>query len=340
MLEARRARVLAVGLCVVFLAACSGAPCQSLGPEAYGMVARFGMSAPTPTRELAMGGAMTCLNDRQFANPAFAPLQQDPSVGMRVNTTDFDRGPRLTSTFLHCAYPTHPNESGFQLTVIDVDSSGGGASLPTMGPLDVSMSERAFVVDYGRRLSKRCTAGLSILGHEHVGLRLGLATTGQALLDLTDRAQYGGRVGATYEWFPGDYLGFMYSYAQDDVTASGAAMMGLTRHQVFHSGQLGLGASRHLTPELTAALEFQRGLSWSGPYSESSHTWHMGAEYQATPQWAVRAGASASNPTFGFGYAAGRWRADYAFIHNWNSNDVEELFGGSATHSLHVIFSW
>jgi hypothetical protein len=309
-----------------------------LGPEMYGIVGRFGMGTPVPTRLLSMGGPISCVNDHQFANPAFAAVQQEASVGLRATWTAFDSGPNIASQLAHYTLPLKPNRSGLQLTVFSLDSAADPAMLPMLGPMNVSMSETALVVDYGHRLSRRLTAGLSVLGFENIDLNF-TVPMGPVLIDLDDEAQWGARVGLSYEWAPGDFAGVLYSYSRDKVMAEGLAI-GPPTPTNFDSSQLAIGGSRHLTPRVLMAAEFQHGVSSAPGFKGIGDTWQFGAEYLVTPDWALRAGLSDGNFCCGLGWSGPRWRLDYAFINNWNSADVALLFGGSATHSLEAIFWW
>jgi hypothetical protein len=325
-------------VCGLLAGTCVTALCQGgLGPEMYGISGSFGMGVPASTRQMGMGAMLSCLNDDQFSNPAFAAIQKLPDASVRLNSTRFDHGPRLTSVMVSCSVPLQPNESGLQFIGLNLRSSGGATSLGPM-PVTVSMADNAWIVDYGRRLGPRLTAGLSILGAENTGLHF-VPPVGPALMDLADHADLGARVGFSYEWFPGDFLGLVYSYSQETVDTSGLALPGASS-QVFHDNQWVLGASRHLTPQLVGAVEYQRGTSWRSPYSSAENELHLGLEYRPEASWAVRAGLADRHPTFGVGYRADRWRLDYAFLRDWNSRAASDLFGASDTQSLQVIVNW
>ena len=338
----RSTPALPIVLFVLVASICTAGVCQGLGPEMYGIPGSFGMGAPTPTREMAMGVILSCVNDHQYANPAFAAAQQKPSAGIRLNTTSFDRGPALRSTMAQFSLPLRANETGMQLTLLTMNGSGGNAQMPLIGGINTRMTENAWVVDYGRRLRPRFTAGLSILGRENVGFNLTspLPFVG-TLIDINDKADFGARVGATYELQPGSYLGCVYSYSQDTIDATIGTLSGpVSMHTVYHNNQLALGVSRQFSPQLLGALEFQRGTTWRFPFSSSDNAWHLGAEYKPNSACAIRAGLADGHPTFGIGYDGSRWSADYAYLKDWNAAAVAPLFGGSKTHSLQVAYRW
>jgi len=311
---------------------------QGMGPEMYGMVADMAMGTPATSRMLGMGGPLSCLTDRQLSNPAFAGVETQPTVGLRYNSTGLERGPAVSSLLGSYFHPLRPGKDGLQLTVLTMSGEGGGLALPGVGAVSTSMMSNAWVVDYGLRVAPQWTVGLSILGHERTGLSLTPAL-GPALFDLQARASYGARLGIAYEWQPGDFLGLLWNTSREKVSTSGA-MASAPGETHADSTQIALGVSHHFTPQLLAALEYQSGrMSTANTVSDSSE-WHLGAEYSAPGGWALRAGVSDHSPTFGVGYGKGRWRADYTFIGDWKSTAVEDLFGGSDTHSLQLVYGW
>jgi len=308
---------------------------QGLGPDMYGLPSEFGMGIPVSARELGMGTPITCIPDVPFANAGFAAVLTQPDAEARYTTTTFDHGPHLVSLETSYFQPIRPGHDGAQLTIMDLSGAAGETNLGA--PVTARMSERGWVVDYGHRFGRKFTAGLSILGADLVGMSFD--TQQGPLMDLRSTSDWGGRYGMTYEWVPGDYLGLIYSFSQDHVPATGMAVGGAVS-PTFHNGQFGIGASRHLTPKLLAAVEYQRGTTWGSGVDDKADVWHYGAEYQLGSGWALRAGAADHSPTFGLGYAQSRWRFDYAYISDWNDSDVSPLFGSSRTHSLNAIYEW
>lgn len=134
-----------------------------IGPEAFGLVSRFGAAAPIPTRELSMGAPIACVNDVQYANPAFGAFSEAQHVALRFNTTTFEVGPLLNSLQLSYARPVPAAHAGWQIGAVDVYSRYR-RPLDWGGPIDVRMKEQAFVVDYGRLIAPKLGAGLSVLG--------------------------------------------------------------------------------------------------------------------------------------------------------------------------------
>lgn len=327
----------------------TGAYCQGITPDAYGIPAEFGMGTPTTTRQLGMGAPISCVADVQCSNPAFVPLLKDPQTGARLTMTNLDNGPTLTSFMGYHVQPLKPGRTGLQLLVLTVNTSDAPTTFPGLGTVNNSMSEDAFIVDYGRRLTDRFTAGLGVLGYERTTFaltpNLGLAQTIPPLVDLRSRAGLGLRAGMAYEWQPGDFAGVLYSYSENSVDASGS-MMGVGAAQLpvtefeFKSHQIAAGLSYHLRPDLLAVAEYRYGKTVNTVVESSTSSWHFGAEYRTRNGWAVRGGAANGSPTGGVGFANDRWRADYCYISDWNDHAVGQLFGGSETHSVQVGFNW
>jgi hypothetical protein len=331
-------RLMLCGCAVVAALTCSVALGQGFGPEMYGMVARFGMGTPVTTRVLGMGGFISCVNDEQFANPAFAAVQDHMSASVRLCRTDFDAGPRLDSILGHVTYPLTPNKKGLQLSVIGLETSQENAMLAGLGPATVDMSETALVVDYGQRFSRRLTGGLSVLGFENVDLTIASAL-GPVMVDVEDSAQWGFRGGLAYEWAPGDFVGLLFSFSRDDVDfATPAAPVPLSFE--FDSSQLCLGVSRHLAPNVLLAAEYQHGATRRTGSTSKADTWNFGTECTVAPGWNLRLGANDFDFCWGAGYDSDRWRVDYACINGWNASDVSQLLGGSTTHSVAALYRW
>jgi hypothetical protein len=324
--------------CAAAAVLCLAAHAQGLGPNMFGIPPNFGMSAPVTARGFAMGGPISCVDDAQFGNPAFAPFHTVPDAGLRLITTGFEHGPRLTSVQANYVHPLPESQAGLQVTALSLSSSSENVTLPGLGPVTARLSERAFLVDYGRRVADGLTAGLAVLGAESVGLRF-TSAAGPNLIDLSAHADYGFRGGVAYEWAPGSFLGFIYDFSQETVFTSGmaATVQGRT---VFRSTQMALGVSHHFSDNLLAACEFEHGRTKTGDTGSSRDVWHLGAEYLPAPGWAVRAGLSDTAPCFGAGYDAGAWRVDYAFARNWNHDAAGQLFGGSDSHALQGVYRW
>jgi hypothetical protein len=253
--------------------------------------------------------------------------------------TDFEHGPVVSSLMLHYERPLRPGTDGFQVTALDMTSSRGATPLQGMGIVNTDMTDKEVVVDYGHRMGPRTMAGLSVLGGEQSNLTLTAPGVG-LLAGLKANAGFGWRVGVAQEWGRRDYIGVVYSYSQNNVDTNGEGLGGVPGRVVYHGDQLNVGAAHHLTPQLVAAVEFERGTTSRGDFLSAEDLWHFGAEYAPSRQWAVRAGAAGGQPTAGVGYRDRRWHADYAYLRNINDSDFHALFGSSDTHAVHVTYCW
>ncbi|MCE5219158.1 hypothetical protein LLH03_19255 [bacterium] len=322
------------------LSVCSLLPAwsQGVGPNVYSFVHPFGLCTSTTTRAFGMGGPVSCMNDPGFANPAYAADQPTSDAGIRYSATSFDAGLDLTSVQMHYGQPLRPGISGFQVTAFSLDTGTATLALPGLGAATVDMSERDVSIHYGHRLSPRLLAGVGVSPYMRVQFNVGVPG-GPALMNLTSKADIGARLGLAYEWAPDDYLGIVYDYYQETVTAAGLAV-GARSEFVFHTDYLALGASRHLRPDLVVAAEFQRGTSSRGDLEDATNGWHFGTEWRPAMLWALRAGLNDSHPTYGVGYEREGWRFDYAYASDWNDDLARPFFGGSSTHQLMATYRW
>lgn len=323
-------------VCALLGGAVSVGTCQ--GIESYAFVHPFGLSSATTARQFGMGGPISCVWDEGFANPAFAATQKAPNAGLRVSSTDFDRGPEVVTEHAHYILPLRENVSGLQFSVLNLDSNVARVVLPGMGPGLIELSERDLSIQYGHRLTPKLTGGIALTPYSET--KFSLATAGGfPVMDIESEFDVGGRLGLAYEWAPGDFLGIVYDYYQETATATGLAVGGQAR-RVFHSELLAIGASRHLQPDLLAVVEYRTSSTFDGPTKRSLSGWHAGLEFQPSAPCALRAGLDDENLTLGSGYKDDRWQVDYAFVSDWNDDIAGNLFGGSDTHQLQATYRW
>ncbi len=308
------------------------------GMESYAFVHPFGLSAATTTRQSGMGGPISCVQDLGFANPAFAALAAEPNAGLRVSSTSFDQGPDLVSEHAHYILPLRRGRDGLQISLFSLRSHSGQVLLPGVGSAVAELSEEDVSVHYGRRLSPRLAAGISLSPHTEIGYSLAIPG-GPTLIDVEAEADIGARTGLVYAWGTEGHVGVVYDYYQETARARGVALSGPSE-RVFHSELLAVGASRRVRPDLTAVIEYQTASTFSGATRGSLSGWHLGAEFCPQARYAVRAGLNDSHLTAGLGLAGERWRVDYSFIDRWNDNIAAGLFGGSDTHQLQAIYRW
>jgi hypothetical protein len=307
--------------------------CQ-FGIESYALSHPFGLSTATTCRQFGMGGPVSCVWDHGSGNPAFAATQTEETAGVRWSHTGFDGGMSLDSYHLYEIHPLRANETGLQFSFFSLRSRTG-----RLGPATLDVSEDDFSIHYGRRIAKKWTAGIGLAPWYKISVKATLPN-GITALDLDAKPSIGARAGLTYEPEPGDYWGIVYDYMLEDVTGTGVALPGGHQEQVFHTDLLALGASRHITPELLVAVEWQDARTQAGDLKRGIHGWHLGAEYRWPRGCALRAGLNDGQMTLGAGYQSGRWEAEYAFMNNWNNEAVAAAFGASDTHQLQAVFHW
>jgi hypothetical protein len=332
---------LVVILAALLLAGATGLALGQAGipTSAFGLAPRIGSGDAMSTRDLAMGAISSCLYDVQFPNPAFCGVNRLTDVGLRGMETDFSHGPRLESAMLHYEHPLHPGIDGFQITALTMDSGRGATPLGPEETVNTDMTDKEIIVDYGHSFGSRTVAGLSVLGGEQSVVAFN--TPEGPLQALKSNAGFGFRLGAAQRWGgPGDYLGFIYSNSQNNVDASGMEEEGTGgfARVVYHGDDLNVGAAHHIGSKVLAAVEFERGTTSRGSYLSGEDVWHFGLEYTPERPWAVRFGVAGGEPTAGLGYAQGRWRVDYAYLHDLNDADFHSFFGNSVTNALHVTY--
>lgn len=309
---------------------------------AYAFVHPFGLSSATTARQFGMGGPVTCVWDRGFANPAFAALQQEPNAGLRYSTTNFDLGPTLRAVHAHYAHPLPGDAGGLQLSMFRLSSGVG--TLPAPYPLDgvvtVKMSEEDIALHYGRRPAPGWAAGISVTPYSRINFSV-RHPLWDTVMDIEAKADIGARLGVAYEWAPGGFAGLVFDRYQETATGHGLAFEGERVRRVFKSELFALGVSHLLRPDVLAAVEYCTARTFDGSLQESLSGWRLGAEYRpAGTPYAARAGINDKRPTLGLGYENRQWLVDYAFMSRWNDDIARESFGGSDTHQLQATYHW
>ncbi|NSW54407.1 MAG: hypothetical protein HPY44_00220 [Armatimonadetes bacterium] len=321
---------------VVAMLSCGAGSAWAQGIESYALVHPFGLSSAATTRLMGMGGPVSCVWDRGFANPAFAAMQTDPNASVRYQTTDFSQGPDLDTYQLHYILPLTDNESGLQFSFFDM--SGDPAATRMQGGPMASMSEQDLSVHYGRRIDEKLTAGIGVSAISDIDLSL--MAPGMPLLNISSEADWGARLGVAYEHAPGVFLGAVYDYYQETATATGALVGGGPVQRVFWTDLLALGVSWNCGPKTLVAVEYRRSATHEGPTVQTLNTWHAGAEYDISNRFALRAGMNDSRLTFGLGYQDRCWDLSYAYINRWNDDIATGLFGPSDSHGLQATYRW
>lgn len=332
-----QAVVLSSLLSLTLLLAAVPAQAQQLqpGPEMYAVPHLFALSTATTTRQFGMGGITTSLQDVGFPNAAFAGALELSQAAVRYSCTDFGSGLKLRGTQAWYATPLSDND-GLQILGFHLDSNRGGLTAPG---LLIETGEEDIAVHYGRRISDRWLAGVGIAPVLKTTTRL-FDTAGNQLASWDSKATWGMRVGALYQHDHDGYVGAIFDYYNEDVTFRPPAPGAPASELSFDSTTIALGASGRLGEDVTGAIEWMQLRSSSGDFRSTAAGLHLGLEYEATPEVLVRAGSNAGALTFGAGYGREGWVVNYAYISDWNKDEVGDLFGGSDTHQIEVGRYW
>lgn len=310
-------------------------PILAQGPETYAVSHLFALPTATTTRLFGMGGFVTCIKDAGFANPAFAGTLQGPDVVGRVSLTDFDCGLDLQASQLSVAVPLSTNRRGLQVTYLRLDSDPG--VIP--GPLQVDLSEQDMAIHYGHRLSENWILGVGVSPIFKSTTNLRNPGTGTLIGRLDSSSDRGCRLGGLYELTPESWLGFVYDYYNEDVTATGPAFgSGFTAS--FNSREIAVGFSGRVNESVLGAVEWQQMSTKGAGVSLGDAGFRVGFEAQVAKDWAVRAGSNDGALCGGVGFAGTRWSLEYAYMSNWNEDSVGAVLGDSHTHQVEARYQW
>ncbi len=324
-------------LMVTLLLTAAAPPTAAQGPEGYGVPHLFALPTATTTRLFGMGGVTTCVEDRGFANPAFAGMLEQQQALMRVSRTSFDGGLKLTGTHASYALPIG-REQGMQFVGFRLDSDRGTIMTPA-GGLPGTIEETDAAVHYGRRISEQWLAGIGVAPILEAKTRLRHPATGDVVSFSDSKANFGFRIGGLYQFDDEGFAGFVFDWYTEDVTFQAPPMPAPETFD-FTSTEWALGVSGRLTENLLGAIEWMELKSRNGGARAKSEGLHLGVEYEATPAVALRAGCNDGGLSLGAGYSRDGWVFNYAYINDWNDDSVGQAFGGSDTHQLEVSHSW
>lgn len=328
-----RARLLVVALLAFVLSL----PAFAQGPEGYGVPHLFALPTATTARQFGMGGVTTCIEDIGFANPAFAGMLEGQRAGVRVSCTDFDGGLNLTATQMWYATPISAN-AGVQIIGLNLDSDRGGI-MTAAGPLAGGIEETDLGFHYGQRLSDTWLVGAGLSPLLDTESRLVNPVTGDLISFSESEATLGARIGSLYQWGEDAFVGFVFDYYTEDVTFMAPPMQAPAEFE-FTSTEWALGVSGRLAENVIGAIEWLQLHSEDRDFEATSEGLHLGLEVAPMPGVALRAGSNDGAISLGAGYSQGGWVANYAYVKDWNDDEVGAAFGGSDTHQLEVGTYW
>lgn len=313
-------------------------PGWAQGPEAYGLPHLFALPTGTTTRQFGMGGSSTCMQDIGYPNPAFLGSLTGAQGGLRVSCTEFDGGIDLTGT--QGWYATRIAEGeGVQVLGFDLDSARGGVAIPGAGTLPGSLHETDVAFHYGRRLSEQWLVGIGASPVMHTTFNVYSPADGSAMMHTDSTAQLGCRVGAVYQYAPEGYAGFVFDRYTEDVSFRSPEMAGPVSFD-FTSTEWALGASGRLSEQVLGVVEWMELRSKDGDMEAKSEGLHLGVEVEAAQRVRLRAGSNDGALSLGAGYDRDGWVVNYAYVSDWNDDEVGAWLGGSETHQIEIGRSW
>lgn len=308
------------------------------GIESYALAHPFGLGGASSIRLYGMGGMIAAVPDYGNANPAWASTKTVAHAGSRYKVTDFDSGLTLKSFQVDANYPLSPGKRGIQLTYHDLGSSSGSLMIPGVGAVPMGISAEELALHYSQRLTEDLYGGIGLAPVGRIKFTVG-GPGGPPVMDVRAETDKGARLGLAYRLRENVWAGFVGERFDEDVKASGLALGGELRTS-FTSSQYALGVSGYVHERVLAAVEWQTAASKGNNTRNSVHGWHLGLEALVQDEWKVRAGCHDGRFSTGVGFERGRWRADYAYLNNWNAEAVRPIMGSSDTHMLGVFFAW
>lgn len=319
---------------VLLLGVAGGAMAQT---ELFSSAHLFALPMSTTTRLYGMGGFVSCVQDRGFANPAFAGLVESIEVVGRYSTTGFDNGLDLHGGQLSLTYPLKPGKRGLQLTGFSLSADPGVLALPGAPPAQVDFSETDVAIHYGQRVGNRYLVGIGLSPIFNTSASLVEPLSGTSLMELDASVDKGGRLGFLAELKEGCMLGVIYDRYDEDVTGR---LLGTPIDESFSSEVYIAGLSYQLDRRCLAAVEWQDVSTERGGIKYGDAGMRLGMEFAASDGLRVRSGYNDGAWSLGAGYLDEAWSVQYAYVNDLNADSVGPFFGGSDTHQLELTHRW
>lgn len=323
-----------------------------LGPEIFATTHFFGVSRAASVRAYGMGGGISTIPGPFSFNPAHAAYDEKVEAKAHYGRTRFTDGTRFNSASVATALPLGKHD-GLQILYTNVHSpekSSFAAGAPGFGNSTQIFHEQSVTFLYGRRVSDRLALGVGISPylqsrHELRGVNLG---AGPGTVDfsarppLTDLNHLGARLGLDYRFAKwGRATGVYDNFWEDaNMTVSPQLAPLTTMRAAFHETTISGGVFLTPTRRLTVVLERDRAALSSNTFSLKAHNTYYGAEWQATKQFAIRAGSNDGSPTFGLGWTQDRFSLQYAHVRNLAGDETRPIFGNNKFDVLEASYQF
>ena len=319
---------------VLLLGMAAGAMAQT---ELFSSAHLFALPMSTTTRLYGMGGFISCVQDRGFANPAFAGLVEDIDVVGRYSVSGFDNGLDLRGGQLSVTIPLKPGTRGLQLTGFSLSADPGVLALPGAPPAQVDFSETDVAIHYGQRVGNRYLVGVGFSPLFNTSASLTEPISGTPLMELDASVDKGVRLGFLAELKDGCLLGVVYDRYDEDVTGH---FLGAPVDESFSSEVYIAGLSYRLDKRCLAAVEWQDVSTERGGISYGDAGMRFGMECAVSRGLALRSGYNDGAWSAGAGYVNDAWSIQYAYVNDLNADSVGPFFGDSETHQFELTHRW
>ncbi|NCO32691.1 MAG: hypothetical protein GW893_02310 [Armatimonadetes bacterium] len=302
-------------------------------------------------RTMGMGNISSVVVDPYSRNPAHAAWLEEPQANVVYANYSFNGGLDADYTMFRYEFPVKwtKHKDGLQLVYFNLDSNRGGVSItgaPPGVPTQIQMEDQGVYLGYGFFITEKTALGISTAlrnsrtrVYAPISFPVGPMTeVAEADSDSVITPKF--RVAVQHElddqWDFGAVL--TASDQRATITLPGFVAADATDH--FDQVDYDVGFAYHPNDKVTLAGEWFKRKLTSDSFAYRDEGLNFGAEVKAGDQWELRAGSHEGNPTLGFSYTNNDWKVEYAFVKDFEQDDLAPLFGDADLHTISLTKSW
>ncbi|MBI3923663.1 MAG: hypothetical protein HY318_19745 [Armatimonadetes bacterium] len=296
-------------------------------------------------RTMGMGNIGSVVIDPYSRNPAHAAWLEKPEGNALYARFSFDGGLDADYQMYRYEFPLKwtRRKDGLQLVYYRLTSDQGRITPPPPlslipVPLNAEMEDEGVYLGYGSFVGKRTAVGVST-AFRNSQVRVFAPTLGGLQLAegdsdslITPKVRVAVQHQLTDRW---GVAGILTASDQRGTTASSVVPL-INSTEDFTQLDYDLGVAYHASEKVLLAGEWRKQKLTSTSFAYRDYGLNFGAEVKVSDKCDLRAGSNEGNMTLGASYHAKDWRVEYAYVNDFESDDLAPLFGKATLHTINV----
>jgi len=302
-------------------------------------------------RTMGMGNISSAVIDPYSRNPAHAAWLEEPQANAVFANFSFERGLDADYAMVRYEFPVKwtKQKDGLQLVYFNLGSNHGGVAIPGAPPgvtTEVELQDQGVYLGYGFFVSERTALGVATAFRDS---RTRVYAPDPLTGRMTKVAEADGdslvtpkfRVALQHKLDERWNFGAVLTASDQRATITGLPGF-IAPDATDHFDQLDydIGLAYHPGKRVILGAEWFKRKLTSDSFAYRDEGLNFGAEVEMRNGWKLRAGSHEGNPTFGLSYHRGDWELEYAFVKDFEHDDLSSIFGDADLHTLHVTRSW